>query len=355
MSHQLDESNGRANIAYVGETPWHGLGAKLENGQSIEEWVKSAGLDWSVKEAEALFRREIKDSKEFEIVPFEGRKTLYRSDTGAPLSIMSKDFHVVQPADIIKLYQEIAKAGGFELETMGSLSGGKRIWALARVSEGADVVNRDRVRPYILIATSFDGSMATIVKFTAIRVVCNNTISMAIPQYDAEAGVMQGGGEKDDKTPGRQQIARVLHSKEWNEDVAKAIRLELGIVHSAFERFMVEAKALAAKPMEKQEADDFVAMLLEPYFNVKGADGKKKDVRDTKGYKRILELFNEKAIGRDLAGATRWGMLNAVTQLVDHERGKKDSSRLESAWFGTGNAIKERARELLVGEFSRVE
>ena len=328
MSHMIDGANNRSNIAYVGAKPWHGLGQELTAGADLETWRREAGLDWTVKEAPVQYQNG-------ELRTWDARKVLFRSDNGAALSVMAKGYNVVQPADVLNLYSEIAKAGGFTLETAGSLDEGRRIWALAKVHDGADVVERDRVRPYILVATSFDGSMATTAKFTAVRVVCHNTITQAV------------GAKASEK-----QEARIVHSVKWDEDVAKRVRLQLGIVHSQFERFMVEARALAGKPMPDQEADDFVRDLLEPYVS-KGADGKR-DVRESKGYQRIMALFNGAAMGDDLAHGSRWGMLNAVTQLVDHERGRSDSTRLESAWFGTGAAIKERAYAILNGEFERV-
>ena len=330
MSHEIDTSTGKPAIAYVGEKPWHKLGAELQPGQSLDTWRKAAGLDWEAHASPVMYQNG-------ELRTWDDRKVLYRSDTGAPLSVMGKDFNVVQPTDILNLYGEIAKAGGFELETAGALSGGKRIWALAKVSEGADVVQRDRVKPYILLATSFDGTLSTTARFTAVRVVCHNTLSLAIPQSGIRASVARDGSIK------------VVHSVEWTDEVAKQVRLSLGIVHNAYERFLVEARALSERAMGETEADAFVTMLLQPYVGKK--DGKPRDVRETRGYKRIMELFSQqKAIGAELAGKTRWGMLNAVTQLIDHERGRSDSTRMESAWFGTGNAIKDRAVRILAAD-----
>jgi phage/plasmid-like protein (TIGR03299 family) len=329
----------------VGEKPWHGLGAELTANADLETWRREAGLDSHVKESRVTFN-DGDQAREF-----EGRKVLYRSDTGAPLSVMSDGFHVVQPADILNLYSEIAKASGFCLETAGALDQGRRVWALAKVSDGADIVNRDRVRPYILLATSFDGSMATTAKFTAIRVVCHNTITAAVGGTIAGRPVK---GEQDETAAGKQQVVRVLHSVKWTDEIAKQVRMDLGIVHNQFERFVVESQALAGKTMNATEADDFVAFLLEPYVKTKKKDGVVTNVRDTKGYRRILELFQGGAKGAELVGDTRWAMLNAVTEFIDHERGGSDSSRLESAWFGTGNAIKDRAFRILAGEFERV-
>jgi len=151
-------------------------------------------------------------------------------------------------------------------------------------------------------------------------VVCNNTIVRALGE---------GGG-----------TVRVLHSERFDAD---EVRLQLGIVANEWERFLVQSRALAGVPMPAADADEFVKALLQPYHS------SRLDITDTKAYKRVLQLFNGAAIGADIPGVagTRWAMLNAVTQLVDHERGRSDSTRLESAWFGTGAAMKQRAVELL--------
>jgi phage/plasmid-like protein (TIGR03299 family) len=162
--------------------------------------------------------------------------------------------------------------------------------------------------------------MATVAKFTTVRVVCNNTITAALGDNSASV--------------------RVLHSERFDAD---AVRLELGIVANNWERFLIESRKLAGVPMVAESADAFVSELLKPYHTGKI------DISESRAYKRIMTLFNGAAIGSDIGGVagTRWAMLNAVTELVDHERGRSDNTRLESAWFGTGAAIKNRAMELL--------
>jgi len=219
-------------------------------------------------------------------------------------------------------FGKLVDIGGFEMETAGALSDGRRIWALAKVNQGADVVDGDIVRPYVLLGTSYDGTMATVAKFTSIRVVCNNTITMALNQ--SEAGTV-----------------RVLHSERFDAD---RVRLELGIVADSWERFLVQSRRLAGVPMAAAEADAFITELLTPYHT-----SKTMEINESKAYRRILDLFNGQAIGSGIPGVsgTRWAMLNAVTELVDHERGRSESTRLESAWFGTGAALKNKALELL--------
>jgi phage/plasmid-like protein (TIGR03299 family) len=310
----IDETSGVAAMAFVGQTPWHGLGQALTAGADIATWTREARLDYTVLESPVLYRTAAASEPEL----FKGRKVLHRSDTGGALAVVSDGYHVVQPAEVMGFFDRLVGLGGFQLETAGALSYGRRVWALASVGAGADVVDGDVVKPYLLLGTSYDGTMATVAKFTTIRVVCNNTITAAL--NDSQGTV------------------RVLHSERFDPE---AVRLELGIVANNWERFLVQSRQLAKVEMNDAEADSFIAELLKPYHSGR------LDVTESRAFKRIRALFDGASIGNELAGSTRWGMLNAVTELVDHERGRSDNTRLESAWFGTGASIKARALELL--------
>ena len=317
MAHMIDTTTGRAAIAYAGETPWHKLGQQLTPGASIETWTREAGLAYTVLESPVLYRTEAASEPEL----FKGRKVLHRSDTGGALAVVSDGYHVVQPAEVMGFFEKLVNIGGFQLETAGVLSYGRRVWGLARVNDGAEILGGDVVRPYVLLGTSYDGTMATVAKFTSVRVVCHNTITAALGSGDA---------------------VRVLHSERFDAD---RVRQDLGIVSDAWDRFLIQSRQLAGETLSATDADLFVASLMEPY-KTPGTP-----VRESRAYRRIMELFNGKAIGADIPGVagTRWGMLNAVTELVDHERGRSDNTRMESAWFGTGANIKSRALELLAG------
>jgi phage/plasmid-like protein (TIGR03299 family) len=320
----IDESTGRAAMAYAGVVPWHGLGQALTPGASIDEWTREAGLSYTVLESPVQYSTPASS----ELQSWPDRKVLHRSDTGAPLAVVSDGYRVVQPAEIMDFFRELVELGGFQLETAGALSYGRRVWALASVADAAPVVERDLVKPYLLLGTSYDGTMATVAKFTAIRVVCNNTITAAVGGYgEADLGYLKSA-------------VRVLHSERFNPE---AVRLQLGIVANAWESFLVQSRQLADRPMAAEAADDFVAELLKPYHT------SKLPINETRAYKRIMSLFNGGAIGSELPGVagTKWAMLNAVTELVDHERGRSNNTRIESAWFGAGAALKARAAELL--------
>ncbi len=333
MAHMIDTTTGTAAMAYTGVTPWHGLGQALTPGASIETWTREAGLGYTVLESPVLYR----SPAATELQSWPNRKVLHRSDTGAPLAVVSDGYHVVQPGEVMEFFRDLVELGGFQLETAGALSEGRRVWALASVGDAAPVVDRDLVKPYLLLGTSYDGTMATVAKFTAIRVVCNNTITAAVGGY-SQGRVIKG--EAETSTGYLRSAVRVLHSEKFDRE---AVRLQLGIVANAWESFLVQSRQLAGVPMSTDQADEFLAELLKPWHR---AD---LDVRESKAFRRIRELFDGRAIGADLPGVagTRWAMLNAVTELVDHERGRSNNTRIESAWFGAGAALKARAAELL--------
>lgn len=318
MAHMIDETTGRAAIAYVGEKPWHGLGAELQAGTSIEEWRKAAGLDWTAERAPVMFV-----DQDFEARTFGDRFVLYRSDTKAPLSVVSERYKPVQPADVLDFFGKISEAAGWQLETAGALSGGRRIWGLAKAGEGAEVKDGDIVKPYVLLATSFDGTLATTARFTSVRVVCHNTISISVA--------------------GKAEVT-VCHSAKFDGD---AVRKDLGIFADAGERFIATARKLAAQQISAQ-AFDLMAIKLINDCNLSAAK-EADEVRKSRAYRDIAALFNGGAIGSELCAGTAWQFVNAATEYCDHQRGRSADTRMASAWFGKGRQIKGAAFALAAG------
>jgi phage/plasmid-like protein (TIGR03299 family) len=292
-------------MAYRGEAPWHGLGNALSSGQPLEVWLKEAGMEWSVREAPVRFE------VGHEAHEFAEHKVLYRSDTRLPLSVVSKRYQVVQPRGVLEFYRDLVEVGGFELETAGVLKDGRKLWALARTGQEAVLRGGDRVKAYLLLATACDGTLATTAQFTSVRVVCNNTLQMAIGD---SAGAI-----------------KVRHSTRFD---AEQVKKELGVAVSTWDTFIVRMKALASRRVSDAEALAFVTQTFDtPSSGDKAADS-------------VFTLFKGKALGSNLESAndTAWGLLNAVTEYVDHtRRARSPSNRLDSAWFGQGATIKQRA------------
>jgi phage/plasmid-like protein (TIGR03299 family) len=323
MSHELTIKNGTAEMAYVGETPWHGLGQKLNSGASIEEWRKAAGMDWRILRSKVRYAID-REGKNFRTV--EDRHVLFRSDTQADLGITSDGYKVVQPGAVLEFFRDLTEQAGFKLETAGTLFGGKRFWALASTGESMTIADaRDRVNGYLLLSTSCDGSMATEGRYTNTRVVCHNTLSMA---REMKAKV------------------RVTHRSKFD---AGQVKKELGIeqAHEAFASAMGNLRRLATVELLPRDALMQTACLFEPKASEMAKEELLK-VLDTRAVRRVNELAVDGGlIGGDLIQGTQWGWLNAVTQYVDHEaRARSQDNRLASAWFGAGDALKSRAYDM---------
>ncbi len=315
--HELTiRKNGKAEMAYVGATPWHGLGQQLPEGAELDVWREAAGMDWRIGRSRVRYG----DAPSQYI--FDDHHVLFRSDTKQPLGIVSPKYQVVQPGQVLEFFNDLTKANGFKLHTAGTLFGGKRFWALASIGEEATIVGQDRVGGFLLLSSSCDGSLATTARFTTICVVCNNTLSMAI------------NGKKAEVT--------IRHTSKFDP---KAVKDQLGIVTGRFGEFMSAARSLAKVPLTNNQAGQLVGDLL---LETKTVLGTIKDVSQSKQYQKIMELFKGNAMGGTLLGreGTAWGAVNAVTEFVDHHaRAQSDSNRLASAWFGRGDALKTAAMD----------
>lgn len=303
------------SMAYVQEEPWHGLGNKLPSNQPLEVWLQSAGMNWQIKETDVLYSVTGGDGLHLKSNP--EAKVLFRSDNFAPLSVVSKRYKVVQPRDVLEFYRDLVSVGGFELETAGVLKGGKKLWALAKTGQETLLKGNDKVKAYLLLATSCDGTLCTTAQFTSIRVVCNNTLAMA--------------------TGNSTGAVKVPHSTKFDPDLVKQ---ELGLGLSAWENFIVSVKQLANRPVHKFEAMNYLVKVIgNPELPVSD---------QPKALQNVYNLFAGKGMGAYMASAngTAWGLLNSVTEYVDHSRrARSQDYRLDSAWFGQGANIKNRAFE----------
>lgn len=309
-------------MAYAGAEPWHGLGNKLAPNQPIELWAERAGMNWRIEEAEVRFVAAGNRSLG-SIHAFPEQKVLYRSDTKAPLSVVSARYQVVQPSEILEFYRDLTEVGGFRLETAGVLKEGRKLWALARTGQSATLKGKDEVNGYLLLATACDGTLATTAQFTSVRVVCNNTLQIALG--DSASAV---------KVPHRSQFD------------AQAVKRQLGIAISSWDAFMARTKALAERKVSDSAAETFLRRVL-TYSTPNVADHDGLAVNE-RAIKAVGQLYAGRGKGADLASAsgTAWGLVNAVTEYVDHHRrARSDDHRRDAAWFGQGATIKQRAWE----------
>ncbi|QIC77083.1 DUF932 domain-containing protein [Acinetobacter indicus] len=336
MAHQIEE------IAYVGETPWHGLGNQLSPNQPLEVWAQQAGMDWRIESSNVSYMAQNERGQSI-IMPFEEQRVLYRSDTHAPLSVVSQRYQEVQPNEILEFYRDLTEQSGFELETAGVLKGGKKFWALARTGQSTALKGKDVSNGYILLATACDGTLATTAQFTSIRVVCNNTLAIALRGQSSSAGVV-----------------KVPHTTKFD---AEKVKQQLGISVRAWDEHMYEMKQLTQRKVSQQEAkayfdavfnnstmsiSDPEENIIQFYRNVAQQSQEKKPEPNGRAMNKALEMFNGQGRGADLSSAkdTAYGLLCSITEFVDHERRAMSTDhRLDSAWFGAGAALKQRGLE----------
>ncbi|MDR7007729.1 phage/plasmid-like protein (TIGR03299 family) [Paraburkholderia strydomiana] len=306
-------------MAYVGETPWHGIGNPLSPQQPIEVWAKQAGMDWTIESADVRFIASQPGSGLGSIHAFPEHRVLYRSDTKAPLSVVSSRYQVVQPREILEFYRDLTEVGGYELETAGVLRDGKKTWALARTGQSISLRGRDEVNGYLLLATACDGTLATTAQFTSVRVVCNNTLQIALGD---SAGCV-----------------KVQHRTRFD---AQAVKRQLGIAISSWDGFMVRMKALADRKVNDAAAEAFFRrVLIYP-----ASAGVPIPATNDSAIRVVQTLYAGRGKGATLASAsgTAWGLVNSITEFVDHQRrARSEDHRRDAAWFGAGAAIKQRA------------
>jgi phage/plasmid-like protein (TIGR03299 family) len=336
MAHQLEQ------MAYVGETPWHGLGNQLSPHQPIEVWAQQAGMDWRIESSDVSYMAK-NDRGQSIILPYEEQRVLYRSDTHAPLSVVSQRFQEVQPKEILEFYRDLTEQSGFELETAGVLKGGKKFWALART--GQSTASRVRMSAMAIFYWQ-QHVMAHLPQQhnLLLSVVCNNTLAIALRNGSTSAGVV-----------------KVPHSTRFD---AEKVKQQLGISVRAWDEHMYEMKQLSQRKVTQQEAAAYFDAvfnntslsiaeqddsIIQFYRNVANeANATNKTEPNGRAMSKVMDMFNGQGRGAELSSAkgTAYGLLCSITEFVDHERRAMSTDhRLDSAWFGTGAAMKQRGLE----------
>lgn len=327
MAHELaTQMDGRAATAWVGLPPWHGLGQSMSGDETLDEWIVQSGLNWRANKHrlgfdagnitdDIEFYGEARNPERLQIIP--DIHALVRSDNGNFLGQVTNRYKVVQPIEVMKFFEDLTDQYGYKMETAGALKEGRVIWALASTGLETKLEDIDEVRAYLLLATSFDRSIATHAKFTSVRVVCNNTLTMAMGAKSASSVVIQ-------------------HSKAFD---AKQVKLDLKI-GSAWAEFKTQMDQMVDTRIDEETQARF---LLKLYHDRDPGD--KLEMKDERTMVRMAKILRS-APGADMPTAlgTVWGLLNAVTHDVDYDVGCRSADRrLASAWFSDGERLKNKA------------
>ena len=323
MAHELSIlTDGTVEMAYLASEGkcWHGLGNPVENNQSIDTWLAASNMNaWHIASATSLFYDEASD----EVYPFADRKILYRSDDKRPLAAVGANYKVVQPEEVVTFFKDIVESLGFELSTCGVLFGGKRFWAQANIGQSVNLLGQDRVDGKLLLSTSCDGSLATSARYTTTRVVCNNTLGMALK--------------------GKADQIKISHASTFD---ANKVKVDIGLQGNEMDDWSYAASQLVAHKISNADAMDFFGKVFDLYEEDMDKEERLQIAADNRQTATVYDLFTGRGLGSDLVTAkgTLWGAVNAVTQYADHGRNTRTlAARMDSAWFGGMSKVKDKA------------
>lgn len=314
MGHNLNVTNGKVSMMYLGEVPWHKLGTKLDKPATAAEAIEAAGLGFIVQTIG--LRTEGSD------LPVPGHFATVRTDTNDVLGVVGSKYVPIQNKDAFTTFDSLVGEGETIYHTAGALGKGERIWILAKLPDYIRVNGNDVVEKFLLLTNSHDGSGAVRVKLTPIRVVCENTLAMALSGIEDEV--------------------RIWHIAHADEKLKKAHEI-LGLTNKLYSELEHIFNCMSAKKMTQAATEEYMKNIF-PINPQSNGQSRMHAVQE-----RVLELV-ETGRGAETTKGTLWGAFNAVTEYVDHCRlaNATDSNRLKSIWFGSGERIKKEAFKVAV-------
>lgn len=316
MSHELEMIDGKASMAYAGDVPWHGLGVKVSNDLTPQQMLEAAGLDWTVDPVELFAEVDGRS------IP-TGRRALIRSTDQKMIDVITDDWNPCQNSEAFEFFNDFVAAGDMEMETAGSLKDGKIVWALAKVKESFELFGgKDQVDAYLHFTNPHSYGQSIDVRFTPIRVVCNNTLTLSLSQKS-------------------KNMVKVSHRRQFDGD---AVKEALGVAKEKLATYKEMAQYLSQKRYTDEKIEDYFKRIF-PVLTQKSEGAKLL----SKSADRALEIikFDEQP-GAEFGKGTWWEAFNATTYMVDHEIGRSADTRLQSAWYGANRTLKTKALELAV-------
>jgi phage/plasmid-like protein (TIGR03299 family) len=299
MAHELETQNGVASFASFREPAWHGLGTVFTEEKTTAEMLSAANLNnWNVRLEDVNVPSHLSSDKNYQYVIRTNPTDNTQTDI---LGVVGERYHVLQNEDLFSFGDNILDGGG-RWETAGSIRGGRVVFgSLALERETILDPNgvADKVKTYLLINTSHDGSIAIQASITPVRVVCANTLNLAL-------------GSKRGKNAIKQTF-KIRHTQTASGKVQVA-RETLGLANKYMDAFDVMAKAMIEKEITAQQFNDIVlAAYPKPDEEKKGAL-----TRWTNKVDVINDIYTGEFNG--MIAGNAWGAFNALTERLDWHR-----------------------------------
>lgn len=306
MAHQVE------TMAYAGQVPWHGLGVPVSNDLTPAQMQQKAGLDWNVREVESFIEY---DGKKMST----GLKSLVRETDGKILTNVGENWNPCQNSDAFEFFSEYVMAGDMEMHTAGSLKGGRMVWALAKIKDSFELFKGDQVDSYLLFSNPHQYGKSIDIRFTPIRVVCNNTLTLSLDQHVEKS-------------------VKVGHKSEFDPS---SVKEALGIATEKMNTYKEMAQFLGSKRYTPDNIVEFFNEVF-PRTADKRVQNKALSVDTLSRNAKLCYDALETQPGAQYAEGTWWQAFNAVTFVTDHVQGRNADNRLYSNWFGT-NEIRKRS------------
>ena len=307
MAHQVE------TMAYAGEVPWHGLGVPVSNDLTPTQMMEKAGVDWRVDEVECFIKTRNGD------VP-TGQKALVRSTDDRILTTVGENWNPVQNEDAFDFFAEYVNAGDMEMHTAGSLKDGQIVWALAKVKDSFELFDGDRVDSYLLFSNPHQYGKSIDIRFTPIRVVCNNTLTFAL-----------------DSMSDRQ--VKVGHRTIFD---ASSVKETLGIATDTMQKYKEVAAFLGSKRFTQDTYIEYLNSVFPRTSDKRIKSGMDKIEQMSRNAKLCYDALEQQP-GAEYAEGSWWQAFNSVTFITDHVQGRNQENRLANSWFGYNQTRKREA------------
>lgn len=316
MAHNVE------TMAYAGDVPWHGLGVQVSHNMTAEEMLKAAGLDWGVD----LRHLYIKDAEGQPVHIGGDFRAIVRDKDSKLLDVVGSRFIPTQNKDVFEFFREFVDEGKAKMETAGSLQGGRYVWALANLQASFKLRGNDEVKGYLLASSPHQQGKALVFKFTPIRVVCNNTLTLALRSAGHEF--------------------RMNHRNVFDEDMIINAKEALGIAREQLGEFEKNARLLQKLNLNRDEVIRILSPVFQPVEDKEQLEELVTDPQKLNVRMNAILDANENAPGAQPGNG--WGVLNAVTYYADHVASKSADKRLFNAWLGKTAGQKEKVLDLLL-------
>jgi len=306
------------SMFYVKQEPWHKQGVRVESALTSEEAIIKAGLDYEVAKIPTSYA--FGDENRIILDKY----ATVRTDTGVALGVVGKIYNILQNKDAFRFFDGIVGVKEAMYDTAGALGKGERVWLLAKLPDYIRTAGNDITEKFLLLSNSHDGSSTVEVLFTGIRVVCENTLNIALSNATNKVSLRHTAsvGLKLDDV--RKTLGLANQKFQLLEDLSKKLT-----------KIRITSKQLI--PLIKESG-------VVPNVNDDELSGRAKNIIE-----EVSRLF-ETGRGADLESAkgTAWGAWNSIIEYVDFYRGGKAENRASSLLFGSGAKIKQKAWEKVV-------